>query len=527
MLYLWKLEKEKVPNLTERKNPPSKKRRKDTPLVRLDELLEVYKSFRDIKKILSNKRIDQFPLVNEIKERTSFLPPTAVMKERLWYIDNNTRISPVCKICNNHPVKWDIDNQCFRTYCSFKCQGQDDEVKRKREKTNLLNIGVSHPAKSQAVKEKYIKTMLQKFGTKYPNQLSDGLLETLNDPKWWEEQYTKNKRTIRKIAEDLSISQMTVTKYLIRQGLSIRRDKNQSQCERDLLELLKSFGEKVIANTRKIIPPNEIDIFIQERKIAFEINGLYWHSEGANKDNNYHLLKTNQCYEKGIKLIHIFQNEWLYKNEIVKSRISTLLGKNKVIYARKCDITPLTEKEACEFFERTHIQGHTRARIYIGLKYGNNIVSVISFGTPRMNKNYEYELIRLASELNTTVIGGAGKLFKHFVDTHGPKSIISYSDKRWNTGNVYIKLGFDFSHTSKPNYWYFKNSEMILYPRMKFQKHKLHRLLPNFNSNLTEWQNMINNGYNRIWDCGNDVWIWRAEEDIKLVWVKSALEFLD
>ena len=71
-------------------------------------------------------------------------------------------------------------------------------------------------------------------------------------------------------------------------------------------------------------------------------------------------------------------------------------------------------------------------------------------------------------------------------------------------------LGFIFKGVTSSNYHYFNNNDtMSLYSRMKFQKHKLSNLLESFDVKLTEWENMTNNGYNRIWDCGQTRWEWQ------------------
>ena len=136
-------------------------------------------------------------------------------------------------------------------------------------------------------------------------------------------------------------------------------------------------------------------------------------------------------------------------------------------------------------------------------------MAAISFGKSRYSKTFDWELLRYANIINTTVAGGMGKLFKHFVKTHTPSSIVTYSDKRWNTGSVYKTVGFTYTHTSAPNYYYFlPYNTNKMYHRSQFQKHKLEKTLPTFNTKLTEWKNMVNNGYDRIWDCGNDVFEW-------------------
>jgi hypothetical protein len=129
----------------------------------------------------------------------------------------------------------------------------------------------------------------------------------------------------------------------------------------------------------------------------------------------------------------------------------------------------------------------------------------MTFGKSRYNKAYEYELLRFANKCNINVIGGFSKLLKYFITTYSPKSIITYADRRFSNGNVYEKNNFTFLHNSKPNYYYTKYDKH-LYSRVVFQKHKLNNKLEVFNSELTEWENMQLNNYDRIWDCGNKVY---------------------
>jgi hypothetical protein len=229
------------------------------------------------------------------------------------------------------------------------------------------------------------------------------------------------------------------------------------------------------------------------------------------RGKNHSLLEHIQYANRGIRLIHIWDNEWNQKQDIVKSRISSFLGINTRIFARKCSIITLSSKEYATFFNTNHIQGSVSASICYGLIYNDEIVAAISFGRSRFDKKIEYELIRYSNKLNTNVVGGASKLFQHFIRQHSPNSIISYSDRRWNTGNLYQQLGFTYAHSTNPNYFYFKkNNSTKLFSRQTFQKHKLRDKLESFDPLSTEWQNMVNNGYDRIWDCGNSVWYWNA-----------------
>lgn len=161
--------------------------------------------------------------------------------------------------------------------------------------------------------------------------------------------------------------------------------------------------------------------------------------------------------------------------------------------------------------EKNHIQGKCGSSIRLGLFHGNKLVSVMTFGELRKSLGHStidnyYELIRYCSDLNCQVIGGASKLLSHFIkNNENVKKIITYADKRFSSidNNIYQKLNFKHIGDSVPSYWYFKLGEIVRHHRYKFAKHKLRDRLKSFDSNLTEWQNMQMNGYDRIWDCGN------------------------
>ena len=130
----------------------------------------------------------------------------------------------------------------------------------------------------------------------------------------------------------------------------------------------------------------------------------------------------------------------------------------------------------------------------------------MTFGKPRFNKNYQYELIRYATLNGYRVIGGAGKLLKYFERTYKPQSIITYADRRYSQGNMYLKLNFKFSEFSKPNYYWVKDNYCLT--RYQCQKSKLKNILnSDFNDELSEQDNMKINGWNRIYDCGNMIFV--------------------
>lgn len=279
-----------------------------------------------------------------------------------------------------------------------------------------------------------------------------------------------------------------------------------SKAEVEILQYIRSiYSEWIITKDRLNIPPLELDIVIPDLGIAIEYNGNYWHSE-IYKDSSYHLMKTTRLKEEiGYNLIHINSDEWLHKQAIVKSRLLSILGKSKRIFARNTKIQEIPFPK--EFLETNHIQGvGSPTSINLGLFHNEIMVAVMTFSKPRFNNNNDYELVRYCSLLNTTIVGGASKLLSYFNNNY-IGSIISYSDKRWSSGNLYKKLGFKYSHTSPPNYRYHKSEHSL--SRYQCQKHLLKDRFPQYyREELSETEIMIAAGYYKVYDCGNDVWIY-------------------
>jgi len=292
-----------------------------------------------------------------------------------------------------------------------------------------------------------------------------------------------------------------------------------SSYEMEIIDYIKTFYLGEIIQNYKLNNNQEIDIFLPELKIGIEFDGLYWHSEEKRKDKNYHLNKTNLANSVKIRLIHIFEDEWLYKRDIVKSKIRHILKYNtgEKIYARKCIIKEITVKEKNNFLEKNHIQGADKSLIKLGLFYKNFLVSVMTFGKARSalgskksknNKKIIFELIRFANDINYIVIGSFNKILSYFKKNYQFNKIISYADKRWSTdSNLYTSSGFFKTHDSLPNYWYFYSGSKIREHRYSYRKNILKKKFPDiYSDKKTEMTIMLEAGYYKIWDCGNFVY---------------------
>jgi hypothetical protein len=276
-------------------------------------------------------------------------------------------------------------------------------------------------------------------------------------------------------------------------------------------ELLPST--EILSNIRSVIPPKELDIYIPSLNIAIEFNGIYWHSIYGSRgrvDKNYHHNKSIECAKKGIRLIHIFDDEWIESAHIIQSILKQLLTRNdNVTYGRKCHVKELQNDQCRAFTNANHLQGHASAKCKLGLFEGDELLSIMTFSKSRFDKNAQWEMYRYCTKINHSVVGGANKLFKHFVQLHKPNQVITYADNRIFTGSVYTKLGFVFSHNTKPGFWYVDlNNTTTRLNRLRFQKHKLQGVLDVFDSNLTADQNMTNNHFTKVYDCGQSVYVY-------------------
>lgn len=282
-----------------------------------------------------------------------------------------------------------------------------------------------------------------------------------------------------------------------------------SSIETEILSFLHEYNVVTKPHDRTILGGEEIDILLPQLNMAIECDGIYWHGELAGKKNKkYHLSKTNRCAEKNIELMHIWDWEWKCKQDIVKSILLNKIKKSEKFHARKCVIKEVSNVDKTEFLIKNHIQGDDTSSIRIGLYKDDVLLSVMTFVKSRYDKKYQYELSRYCNTLNTHIVGGASKLFAHFVKNYDVNSVVTYSDKRLFTGSVYKNIGMRFVSHTPAGYHYFHTNNCVPIGRSHFQKHKLNKKLKQFDTNLSEWKNMQINGYDRIWDCGHFKFDW-------------------
>jgi hypothetical protein len=273
-----------------------------------------------------------------------------------------------------------------------------------------------------------------------------------------------------------------------------------SEPQKQIYNYVKDIVDIVEENTRKAISPKELDIYVPKEKFAIEYNGIYWHSlEKVGKD--YHINKTLACLEQGIKVFHIFSDEWRDKQEIVKSMICHRLKKPKrTIFARKCELKVAPNKEGNAFFKTTHISGGVKSRKYFGLYFKGELVACLGFKKPIQKKYGKcIEISRFSTALYTHIPGAFSKIFKmaqqHFKE-EGYETILSYADRRFGEGKVYEVNGFELlGCTPSLDYWY--SDGVSRYWRFKF------RAQPG----KPEKQVAEEAGVYKIFGCGSNIYL--------------------
>ena len=403
--------------------------------------------------------------------------------------------------------KWGVDNPS-------KLQ----QVKDKKEKVNKSRLGVANPFQAEIIKDKIRKTNLERWGYTHPVMSSEiqNKIKKTNIERWGVDNYKSSgvdKENTLILKDPNFIKYISNSLYLLKcdvgHNFEIKYDNyyhryklNLPLCticnpisglislrESELLNFIKSvYCGEVIRNYRDGL---EIDIYLPELGIGFEFNGIYWHSE-VFKGKWYHINKTNHFRNRGIQIIHIWEDDWVYKRDILESQITNFIGliKNK-IFARKCEVKEILDsKLSNKFLEKNHLQGGDKSIIRIGLFYGGELVSIMTFdyfeGRNKMEEG-GWNLSRFCNKLNHNVIGGASKLLSYFISTRQPKRIISYADNSWSNGSLYNKLKFMVVHNSNPDYKYVVGDKKI--HKSRYRKSR---------TGISESKLDIN----KIWDCG-------------------------
>lgn len=468
----------------------------------------------------------------------------------------------LCDTCNNQTTYFSF-NYGYKKYCSKECEKSDisqikknysieqkKDIQSKRKSTCIELYGVDNVAKSDIIQNKTELTNLKRYGVKAPTQNIDILIKRAknNKEKWGVEYLTqlpdlmtkmslKRKDTINKqIIEKYKLlgfnvldfkngeitclcpkceKDYTTNIYIVYQRHKANLntciichplgDFQESQFQKSICEYLDTLNVQYETSNRTVLKGKELDIYIPSHNLAIECNGIYWHNE-LYKTKDYHRNKYLGCKENGIQLIQVWQDDWTYKNDIIKSRISSKLKGTTRIWARKCEIRQIDFSETMNFLAVNHLQGSIPSKVNIGLYYEKELVSVMSFSKVRKSLGNKisdnYELLRFCNKLNTTVVGAADKMFKKFLMHYEPKGVISYANLEWGEGDFYKKLGFERKGDTEIGYSYIDKG--IKRHRFNYRKDIL--VKQGYDENKTEHDIMLERKIYRVYHSGNAIW---------------------
>ena len=408
--------------------------------------------------------------------------------------------------------------------CKEKYNDENYKNIEKQKETNLERYGFEHVIMNKDIQEKRKRTWIENYGEEHPmknNKTIDKKRET-SKQLYDNENFNNIEKTLRTIKNknieklknkfNLDVIDYKDGLFFIKceKGHTYKSDYNliyirnkynsifcticnpigvqYSDSEKQILDFIKeSYNGEIIENNRNIINPYELDIYLPDLKLAFEYNGLYWHSE-LYRNKNYHKMKYESCKEKNIQLIQFFDDDWNLSKDIVKSMILNKLNKtpNK-IYARNCQINEIKDNELVRnFLIENHIQGYVKSTIKLGLFHNSELVSLMTF----IKNGENYELNRFCSKIYHNIIGSSSKLFKYFINNFKYNNIISFSNNLYSNGDVYFKLNFKKIKDLKEDYSYIKNNKRV--HKFNFRKQ----------NQLTERENNLKKGLLRIYDAG-------------------------
>lgn len=377
----------------------------------------------------------------------------------------------------------------------------------KLHKTMLERYGKEFYLQTNEFKQYHKKIMHNKYNVNSPVQIHINNFENLNE-QFVRKNFIKNNRFLMEdFIRYFNIQRNAGNVYKHKFNIIEPNFKKLFKQQQEVYDYIKSiYNGNILFNIKNIIKPLELDIYIPDKNVAIEFNGLYWHSINSGIDKYYHQLKSFKCKEKGIRLIHIYEDEWLNENkqkiikDIIKHALNIKNSNENKIYARKCIIKEIDNNLYNEFCNNNHIQGSRGAQVKLGLFYNDELVQIASFGKSRFNKYVEWEWVRGCPASNNNVIGGTSKLFSYFVKNYKPKSVLCYADFNKFDGKGYKECGFEFEGFTSPNKFYFDLEN--------------HKRLERSPSKYKEYMQNVKNGkFLLLYGAGNLRFIYKNKSD--------------
>jgi len=386
---------------------------------------------------------------------------------------------------------------------------QSRYVKEKIKQTSLERYGVENPMQSEEVKTRLKEVFIEKYGVENPFQ-SEILMAKSKETslKRYGVEHPSQSDIVKNRVSETCMERYGVPSACMRSECR-SASSNDSSANKEfasLLELSNVYYEREFH-----IGYYSYDFKVNNTLIEidpFPYHNSLWGPFGKCKSEDYHQKKSQTAIDNGYSCIHVF--DWDDKSKIID-----LLKPRERLYARNLTVFGIDNQECREYLNQYHLQGTCNGQsIRLGLRdrFGN-LISLMTFGKPRYNKNYQYELLRYCTTAN--VIGGAEKLFKHFIKEFNPESIISYCDRSKFRGDVYSKLGFKLLSDSRPSkHWYSPNTyERMQHITDNFLRQRGYDQIfdADFGKGTSNEELIIARGYLPIFDCGQSTYIWSSK----------------
>lgn len=422
------------------------------------------------------------------------------ISEMIYRHFNNIDKIPKCPVCEK-PVNFISISKGYTKHCSYKCTQQDKCVRNKYKDTCKDKYGDDFYNKFY---KKGAKTKLKLYSDENYNNSEQNKITCLE--RYGVENAMQNTEIKEKASKKCQEKRKVKLNYMRNEAHNSRNSNSspnmffksllderniQYECEFVLNNFTYDF--KIGNYLIEINPSATYNILFNPFSIIKSI------------EKSYHKYISENAYFGGYNCIHVW--DWDDYN-----KIADFFKEKTKIYARNCKIKVVNKKEAKVFLNKYHLQNTCKGQtVCLGLYYNDELVQIMTFGKPRYNQNYEYELLRLCTKSEYIIIGGSEKLFKYFINTYNPKSIISYCDDSKFSGDVYKKLGF----TPKCDK---KNQPSCHWYNMKTKKHITNNMLlqlgydkifnTNYGKGTDNEQLMLENGFIKIYDCGQSVYIY-------------------
>lgn len=398
-----------------------------------------------------------------------------------------------------------------------KSAWESEEVINKRKQNWIEKYGVDNPAKVKQVIEQIKETNKTRYGADNPMKNKQILEKALKTNKErYGKQYLMQVPKLKDLAKEKCIEKYGVEYNCLTDNCIQNQGNTISKINQNFSNLLNNVG--LDTEYEFLLSLKRYDIHILNTNILIEINPAYTHNVTRGPyfrgkytspiDKDYHINKTITAEENNYHCIHI----WDWDN---LDKVINMLKLKENLYARNLEIKGLNKHEANEFLNKYHLQNKCNGNIInLGLYKDNELIQLMTFGKPRYNKNYEYELLRLCTHKDYKVVGGSEKLFKFFIKTYNPKSVISYCDNSKFTGDVYKKLGFTLSSYGKPSkHWYNIMTERHITDNLLKQRgfdQLLGKEYGTFGKGVSNKELMLQRGFMEVYDCGQSTWIYKA-----------------